>query len=161
MSATVPNLYQSDKATAKGSGTIFIPKRKDANHSGTFRIKIAISFDPAANDYPTGSIRLQVELNDSVKGIYTSTSIETINSLGRVTPTLFVTGRCRVETDIKLKSPIVGCKYWLMVADNKSPNDKQGSPDIVSFVIHDRLGKRIAYGTGQVSDGDDIVVLPM
>jgi hypothetical protein len=30
----------------------------------------------------------------------------------------------------------------------------QGTPDIVSFLIFDGAGKRMAYGTGPVVDGD-------
>jgi hypothetical protein len=43
-----------------------------------------------------------------------------------------------------------------MVANNKKLNEP-GTPDIVGFVIYDRNGNRVAYGTGPL-DGDIEVV---
>ena len=50
-----------------------------------------------------------------------------------------------------------GCRFWLMLADNKQAN-AQGTPDVVGFLIFDGTGKRVAYGTGPVVDGDIEVV---
>lgn len=46
----------------------------------------------------------------------------------------------------------VGCRFWLLIADNRKSNDEK-TPDIVGFVIYDRKGNRVAYGTGPL-DGD-------
>jgi hypothetical protein len=52
-------------------------------------------------------------------------------------------GRCRGGN-------IVGCRFWLMVADN--PADKLG--DVIGFLVFDGNGKRVAHGAGQLDDGN-------
>ncbi|MBD0286716.1 MAG: hypothetical protein ICV79_14995, partial [Flavisolibacter sp.] len=68
---------------------------------------------------------------------------------GKHNPTVFLTGRCNddIQPDVR------GCRYWIMIANNKNPN-QQGTPDIVGFAVHDNNGNRIAYGTGPVRAGD-------
>jgi hypothetical protein len=85
-------------------------------------------------------------MSDSiVQGEWESTSIEQLTSTGRATPTLYVNGRCKAE-----RAP--GCRFWLMVADNR--RGRQGTPDIVGFLVLDGKGQRVAYATGPVVDGD-------
>ncbi len=45
-----------------------------------------------------------------------------------------------------------------MFADNKQAKDER-TPDVISFLVYDRNGKRVAYGTGPVADGD-VAVAP-
>jgi hypothetical protein len=158
MITTIPNLHVSTTAGVKGSGKVNIMRRKDASHSGIFGIKLGVQFNPAVDNYPSGSMEITTDLTDSFKGIFTSTSIELINSLGRDTPSIFLTGRCDVKRSEQSEIQ-KGCKYWVMISDNKKVNDKGGTPDIVGFVVHDRNGSLIAYGTGPVISGD-IVVIP-
>jgi hypothetical protein len=152
MSATsIPAFHVSDSSKARGSGDIFIQSRKDAVSSGIFSVRLDVHFDPSTDDYPVGSLAIKVDLSDSVKGAFTATSIELINSYGKHNPTIYLTGRCQAETADKLPR---GCRYWIMVANNKKADDAKGTPDIVGFAIHDRTGTRIAYGTGPVKSGD-------
>jgi hypothetical protein len=149
MTIQIPNFHVSDRSKISGSGGVaLLPNRKDAAHSGTFKIKVDVAFDPAVNDYPTGNVRIDVDLTDSFKGSADSSSIEQVNSFGKHTPTAVITGRCKVEAS---NAP-VGCRFWLMIANNKKPA-QQGTPDVVGFVIYDRKGDRVAYGTGPL-EGD-------
>lgn len=147
---SIPAFHVSDQSAVKGSGEIFIASRKDAVSSGVFTVKLSVSFNPAVDEYPTGSINIRVDLSDGAKGTFNSTSIELINSYGKHNPTVFMTGRCADDINPDAK----GCRYWLEIANNKNANDPQGTPDIVGFAVHDRLGNRIAYGCGPVRAGD-------
>jgi len=40
-----------------------------------------------------------------------------------------------------------------MIADNKKAA-VPGTPDVVSFLVFDGTGKRVAYGTGPLAEGD-------
>ena len=62
--------------------------------------------------------------------------------------------RCSADVDSKA----VGCRYWLMLADNKRASEKE-TPDVSSFLIFDSNGKRVAYGTGPVIKGD-VAIMP-
>ena len=66
---------------------------------------------------------------------------------------MVITGRCKV-TQAALGTPPLGCGFWLLVANNKKPAEARGTADVVSFVIYDRNGNRVSYGTGPVASGD-------
>jgi len=154
MSTSIPALHVSTKSFAKGSGKVFIKSRQDAASSGAFTVKLTVQFDPAVDEYPIGTIEFRVDLSDGAKGSFSATSIELINSHGKHNPTVFITGRCKDDAQPDAK----GCRYWLMIANNKRPNDHEGTADVVSFTIHDRNGNRVSYGTGPVVSGDFEVV---
>lgn len=153
---SIPAFHVSDASKLEGGGDVFIQSRKDAASSGIFTIKIAAHFDPAADDYPTGSIFIKTDLSDSVKAVFTATSVELINSYGKHNPTVYLTGRCQTEQVVVGAAPLKGLRYWIMIADNQ--RDNNGTPDIVGFAIHDRNGNRIAYGTGPLKG--NITVAP-
>jgi len=150
MSTSIPALHISDKSRATGDGDVFIQTRQDAASSGTFHVRLDVSFDPAVQEYPVGNVFIKADLSDGAKGTFNSTSIELINSHGKHNPTVILTGRCSDQTQPDAK----GCRYWLLIANNKNPAQPQGTPDIVSLVINDRNGKRVTYGTGPVRAGD-------
>jgi hypothetical protein len=56
-----------------------------------------------------------------------------------------VNGRCKAD--------VAGCRFWLMIADNRR-GDAKGTPDVVSFLVFNSVGQRVAYGTGPVLKGD-------
>ena len=149
MSIQIPNLHTSNKTAVKASATVFINRRKDSTHSGEFSVKGALSFDPATDTYPTGTMTLSVDLTDSAKGVFVTTSVEQLDTTGRATPTAYATGRCKADIGDKG----LGCRYWIMFADNKQVTEEQ-TPDVISFLVYDRNGKRVAYGTGPVAKGD-------
>ncbi|MBI3218424.1 MAG: hypothetical protein HYZ44_02835 [Bacteroidetes bacterium] len=145
---TIPAFHVSGKSQAEGTGKIFISTRKDAVSSGIFEFNVFAQFNPASNDYPTGTLKLKIDLSDSAKGTFSSTSIELINSHGKHNPTIFFTGQGKMKTDSK-KQP-VGLRYWFFIADNGNGE----TPRVAGFAIHDRNGDRIAYGTGPFISGN-------
>jgi hypothetical protein len=149
MSIQIPNLHTSNKSAVEASAEVTILRRKDASHAGVFTVKGSLKFDPAADDYPSGNMTIKVDLSDSAKGTFVIKSVEQLDTTGKHTPTAYASGRCAAETDPKA----VGCRYWLMLADNKREDQPQ-TPDVISFLVYDRAGKRVAYGTGPVSKGD-------
>ena len=144
MSTSIPAFHLSGPASAKGKGDVFIASRRDGGGTGLFHIELNVHFDPAADDYPAGTLTIKTELSDGVKGSFFASSIELINSYGEENPTIFLTGQCKSDTFTR--APLHGCRYWVMVANNTK--DGHETPDVVSFCIHDRNGNRMAYGTG-------------
>jgi hypothetical protein len=96
-------------------------------------------------------LHVTFSLSDSTILMINATTIEQMTSTGKHTPTIYLNGRCTTNTNAP-------CHYWLMLSDNKAANAK-GTPDVVSVLVVDKLGKRLTYGTGPVSSGD-IVVAP-
>jgi len=151
MITCIPNLHLSTQSKATGSATVAIVSRADISHTGIFKIEVNVIFDPVSGGYPTGTIKIAVDLSDFLKAIFTSTTVELINSFGKHNPTTIFTGRCKVPRE-NIREPN-GYKYWVIIADNN--NEKEtGTPDIVGFVVTDRTGNRIAYGMGPVKNGD-------
>ena len=146
---SIPAFHVSDKSKVQGVGDVFIQSRKDAASSGVFTLRLDVKFDPAVDLYPVGTLFIKTDLNEGAKGSFTATSIELINSYGRITPAVYLTGRCNddIQPDAK------GCRFWVMIANNKKAA-QDGTPDIVGFAIHDNNGNRIAYGTGPLKSGD-------
>lgn len=149
----IPSLQVCNSAAVKGDGSIFIPKRIDAGlaKAGTFDVRVDISCNNTQN-YGVGSIGFyNISLDDSlVSTAIESTSIDQITTTGRETPTIYITGRCKVEPVSTVDNTrFAGCKFWAMIADNYDPAGvQQSSPDIVSFLVFNGKGERISYGTG-------------
>ena len=154
MSIQIPNLHTSNRSLIEGRASVFIRRRKDAAHAGVFTVEGTIKFDPAVDAYPSGNMRIRVDLSDSEKGVFKVTTVEQVDTMGKHTPTLYASGRCSFDGDTK----VVGARYWLMMADNKRGQDEE-TADVIGFLVFDRNGKRVAYGTGPVREGD-IVVKP-
>lgn len=145
----IPTLQVCNKTVARGEAGVRITSREDATHTGRFRVRLSLQCDPAGEGFPTGSLTIGgISMTDSnVQGAVTATTFEQMTSTGKHTPTLYVNGRCRAEG-------VRGCRYWLMIANNKRSGSGEGTPDIVSFLVFDGTGKRVAYGTGPVFEGD-------
>jgi hypothetical protein len=143
----IPTLQVCNATAAHGEGGVKIASRADGSHSGTFRVRLEVKCDPA-DGYPAGTLTIAaISMSDSaVQGTITSTSFEQMTSTGKHTPTFYVNGRCKAEG-------VRGCRYWLMIANNKKAG-VAGTPDVVSFLVFDGTGKRVAYGTGPLADGD-------
>ena len=156
MSTSVPAFHVSDASQVKGVGDVFIASRKDAASTGVFNVRVDAHFDPATEDYPTGTLSIKSDLSDGMKGTFVATSIELINSYGKHNPTVYLTGRCK--GDLAAAGVVArGLRYWVMIANNKASTDAAGTPDVVGFAVHDRNGNRIAYGTGPLKAGDFVV----
>jgi len=116
--------------------------------------------------YPVGGFEMEIDMNDSaIQEPVASISIEQVTTTGRRTPTLFLNGRCKAEKHFNHQGkpihpePAKGCRFWMMIANNKTEDEPQ-THDVVSFLIMDGQGKRMAYGTGPVLKGDFEVAPP-
>jgi hypothetical protein len=147
----IPTLQVCNQTLVTGAGLVKIVSRADAGHSGTFKVEVELKCDPSG--YPTGIVRLFLSMSDSIaEGQINSTLIEQVTSTGKHTPTAYINGRCTAQAPAGA-APIPGCRFWIMFADNKVPTAPQ-TPDVVSFLVFDGAGKRIAYGTGPLVEGD-------
>lgn len=159
MTLSIPAFHVSSASKVKGKGEVFIASRKSGGATGVFDIAIDVHFDPGADEYPMGSLVIGVNLSDGINGSFRASTIELMNSHGKANPTVFLTGRCASEPASREHK---GLRYWLMIASNRSrnPQERESTPDIVGFAIHDRNGARVAYGTGPLRAGFDIDVAP-
>ncbi len=144
----IPTLQVCNPTKVTGKGLVKIDGRVDAAHSGTFVIGIELGCDPSTG-YPVGRFEIsRLSMSDSlVQGSIASTTIEQVTTTGKHTPTAYLNGRCRAER-------VVGCRFWMMVADNGRTQNLRGTPDIVGFLVFDATGQRVAYGTGPIIEGD-------
>ena len=147
----IPTLQVCNPTLVTGSGLVKIVKRQDVGHSGTFQVEVEIKCDVAG--YPTGVLKISnLSMTDSiVQGVITATLIEQVTTTGKDTPTAYMNGRCNAQA-VAGAAPIP-CRFWIMFADNKVPT-APATADVVGFLVFDGNGKRIAYGTGPLLQGD-------
>jgi hypothetical protein len=132
------------------NAVVIVDTRAGAPLTGFFALRGSLSCDPAAGVfYPTGTLGIfGISMNDSaIQGDVVFTTFEQLTSGGKATPTLWLNGRCKAAN-------VRGCHYWLMAVDNVKGRPVGRTFDVVSFLILDQNGKRVAYGTGNVVDGD-------
>src|SRR5262249_29891042 len=123
---------------------------KSGPYTGYFALRGDLTCDPAAGVvYPTGTLGIYgISMSDSsIQGDVILTTFEQVTSGGRATPTLWESGPCRAAS-------CRGCHYWLMAVNNVQGHPVNKTFDVVSFLILDEKGTRVAYGTGNVVDGD-------
>jgi hypothetical protein len=143
----IPNIFLNNESKVEGKATVHIDQRMDLFHSGDFTVVIGASCTPPA--YPAGSVKMEINMSDSSIVYFESTTIEAISSTGKHTPTVFLMGKCVVKSE---NTRLEGCHYWIKLANNGE--GEKGTPDIISFLVLDGNGKRIAYGSGPVKYGD-------
>jgi hypothetical protein len=150
----IPTLQVCNKTGVSGKALVKITSRADGIHSGGFLVEIDLKCENTG--YPAGVLQISnLSMSDSIiQNTIVMSTFEQLTSTGKHTPTAFVNGRCKAAN-------ISGCRYWMMLADNKPSGASGGTPDIISFLVLDGTGKRVAYGTGPVVDGDiDVVDTP-
>lgn len=141
-----------------GTGTVTIIARQAGGFTGSFTVQVNLKCDPTTG-YPIGSLVISgISMNDSaIQGTVVATTFEQLTSTGKATPTAYLNGRCSVDSSA---GPIPGCRYWIMFADNNGvAGVVPGTPDVVGFLIFNKAGQRVAYGTGPLAHGH-IVVSP-
>lgn len=145
----IPTLQVCNLVGAKGSGVVQIQSRADATHSGSYEIAIAVKCQSEAEGYPAGSLEIRaLSMTDSnIQGAVASIAFEQVTATGKHTPTLYLNGRCKAEG-------VRGCRYWLMIADNRKADAARGTPDVVSLLVFNGQGIRVGYGTGPLIRGD-------
>jgi len=138
-------------SVVSGGGTVTIVARQPGGFTGGFTVQVNLQCDPNTG-YPTGSLTISgISMNDSlIEGTIVATTFEQLTATGRVTPTAYLNGRCSVDS---AGPPIPGCRYWIMFANNNGNPLAPGTPDIVSFLVFNKAGQRVAYGTGPVLHG--------
>jgi hypothetical protein len=150
MSIQIPNLHTSNLSLLRTKdASVVITERKSAVNAGQFIVSGSLQMQ-AGNPYGVPTLfSITTDLSDSLCGPNTKfdfKTVEQIDTLGRDTPTLFATGRCSADVAEK------GLRYWLMVCNNR-PKSVRDTRDVIGFVIFDRFGVRVAYGTGPVIRG--------
>lgn len=164
----IPTMQVCNLSTTGGPGMAFanesfnISERAGGPFTGNFNVSMQVVCDPATG-YPTGNVTIfGISMTDSiVQTTITSTTIDQFTIAGKDTPTAWLNGRCTVQPDPAGVAP-VGCRYWMMVANN-TQNPTPGAvptPDIVSFLVFDRTGARIAYGTAPAQPGGFLFITP-
>jgi hypothetical protein len=143
----IPTVQVCNGSRVEGGGMVKLDRRSDAQHQGTFQLKVLVKC--GVPGYPAGGFDLKVDMSDSlVQGIIRATTVEQLTSTGKHTPAAYLNGRCDAEG-------VKGCRYWLMLSDNGKPGDRP--PDVIGFLVLNGDGKRVAYGTGPLVDGDIFV----
>ncbi len=147
VSPQIPPLQVCNKTAIKGDATVVIAARALGGHTGTFRVAGEAGC-PDKNGYASGSIKIDsINMSDStILGTIAFTSIEQLTSTGTDTPTAYLKGRCTAD-----EKPGFSC--WLMIADNSRAPKEKPTPSVIGFLVFDRNGKRVAYGTGPVAKG--------
>ncbi len=143
----IPTFLRPATNRIKGDGKIFIPTRKEEVSSVMFEFSMAIPLVKRANDELGGSILVKADLRDSLKATFTATSIELINAHHNHEQAVYLTGNCKATTE----NPPDGLRYWVKVAYDQYKKD---APECVGFVVHDKNGNRVAYGTGPLVSGN-------
>jgi hypothetical protein len=137
-----------------------IPPQYSSSFSGTITIRqLNLSCNPSlsSNPYPTGNLVFTVDLSDtsfgSVFDVIVTKPIQ-LTYVGQVAPTTFFSAMCDMKNEKTPKGYL-----WMLFSDNNGKTAAKPSQDIVSFVLLDPHGSKIAYGTGTVIKGN-IVVAP-
>jgi hypothetical protein len=140
----------NDTKLAANNAVVIVETRKSPSFTGFFSLRGTLECVPTSGIvYPTGTLGIfGINMNDShILGDVTFTTFDQVTSGGRATPTMWVSGQCKAAN-------VKGCHYWLMAANNAQGHPVGKTFDVVSFLILDETGKRVAYGTGNVVDGD-------
>ncbi len=145
----IPTVQSCNIGHAQGSANVFLHKRQDINHAGTIDITVAdVGCDTVSGDgHPTGTISMRFSLSDSSIADMQVTLIEQMTTVGKHTPTTYLSGRCTAN------GGTIPCHFWLMLADNRIPQ-LPGTADVVGVLVLDKKGNTLTYGTGPVRTGD-------
>jgi hypothetical protein len=147
---TLPDLEECRNTHVDGLTSGTWESRRDAQHSGRFQVTMDLGCSGDTAEVRVSNLEIHAqELADNDPGIDQVISADgavRLFSIGEaMTPIMFISGACRGGGPN-------GCQFWLMLADNGS--DRAKAPDLVAFLVSDRSGKRLAYGTGPIQQGD-------
>ncbi len=151
----IPTLQVCNGNLARSEALVEIDARMPPAFSGSFELHMKLECELAGSGYPVGAVNfMNIDMNDSVLGAIVSSSIEQVTTAGRATPMLYVNGRCKVDPAADFNKSTEGCRFWLMATDNRGNLSSGQTPDIVSFLVFNKFGQRIAYASGPVVKGD-------
>jgi hypothetical protein len=161
----VCNLGGATSVQSVGSPQVHIPSRAPGGFTGNVNIRVAAGCDPTTG-FPVGSVSLfNISMNDpspaGFVGSISSVQIDQITSTGTVNPTAYLAGKCFAQTATAAGVGTIPCHFWVLFAHTGGPNDTAPSLglDIVSFLVVDKTGKRLAYATGPVVTGSGGVIV--
>lgn len=146
----LPTLQVCNATKLSANAFVIVDTRAGTPYTGFFHLRGSLYCDPAGSTvYPTGALGLYgINMSDStILGDIAFTTFDQVTSGGKHTPTMWVSGQCKAAN-------VRGCHYWLMAVDNVRGQPVGRTFDVVSFLVLDETGKRVAYGTGNVVDGD-------
>ena len=145
----IPTVQPCNVGKTSGTATVLLTKRQDINNAGTMDITVIdVGCDPLNGDgHPTGMISMRFQLTDSSISDMQVTLIEQMTTVGKHTPTTYLSGRCTAN------SGTLPCHFWLTLADNRIPQIP-GTADVVGVLVLDKKGNPLTYGTGPVRTGD-------
>jgi hypothetical protein len=148
----IPTLQVCNHGQAHGNAQVYLSRRDDLATTGTIDITLSdVGCDPqSSSPYPTGTISMRFSLTESSISDMRVTLIEQMTTVGKHTPTTYLNGRCSAN------SGTVPCHFWLMLADNKV-SSIDSPADVLSVLVVDKSGNRLAYGTGGIKSGDIVV----
>jgi hypothetical protein len=140
----IPNIFLNNKSEFKCDVTVKVDQR------GSFTVKGACSCVPPNYPFHAQQIVVTITMNDSLITSFKPTTIEALSTTGMKTPIAYVMGRCDTN-DPRYK----GCHFWMQLTNNNDNSIQQSgqTPNIVSFLVLDGSGLRLAYGTGPVVIG--------
>jgi hypothetical protein len=143
---SVPQVTACNNQYVGGKMTGSMPNRTDASHTGQFQVTVDVRCENGKARVNNLEIH-PANLTDTVlKGAVHTFQLDQLTSLGKAAaPTVFLGGPCKSQD-----ADIAGCQLWLMLVDNGTGETR----DVVSFIVVDGMGKRLAYGTGLVTIGD-------
>ena len=152
----VCNLTGGMAVSSSGTPQVQIPSRAPGGFTGSVNVRVGATCD--ANGFPAGAVTLYgLSMNDSLaEGTISSVLIDQITSTGTVNPTAYLSGRCVAQAPSAAGAvSTVPCHFWILFAHAEFANATTpgGGVDSVSYLVFDKTGKRIAYGTGQVTAG--------
>jgi hypothetical protein len=158
------NVASSVSVISSGAPLINIPSRVSGGFTGNVTVNVNAGCN-ANTGFPTGSVTLSgLSMNDPFPGGFvgsiSSVLIDQITSTGTENPTAYMSGQCMAQT---VSTPgtvtLTPCHFWILFADTAGPNTSapNGGQYIVSFLVFDKTGKRIAYATGQVTSGSGTI----
>jgi hypothetical protein len=161
----VCNLNSGTSVQSVGSPQVHIPSRAPGGFTGNVNIRVAAGCDPTTG-FPVGAVSLfNISMNDpspaGFVGSISSVQIDQITSTGTVNPTAYLAGKCFAQTATAAGVGTIPCHFWVLFAHTGGPNDTAPSLglDIVSFLVVDKTGKRLAYATGPVVIGSGGVIV--
>ncbi len=147
----IPTVQSCNMGQADGTAQVFLSKRKDINSTGHMDITLTdVGCDTVSGDgHPTGTITMRFSLTESSINDMQVTLIEQMTTVGKHTPTTYLSGRCVADGGVP-------CHFWLTLTDNRVPT-LAGTADTVGVLVLDKKGNTLTYGTGPVRTGDVVV----
>ena len=162
----VCNLTSGMTVASSGAPQIHIPSRAPGGFTGNVTVGVRAWCDPNTG-FPAGVLTLSgLSMNDPMPtgfvGSISAVHIDQITSTGWDNPTAYMSGQCMAQTGSSGGTVVTTpCHFWILFAHTGGPNDStaNGGPDIVSFLVFDKTGKRIAYATGPVTSGSGTIIV--